>query len=522
MYDYVIVGAGSAGCVLAGRLSEDEDARVLLLEAGGPDTNANLHIPAAFPSLYRSRWDWNFDTEPQKHVLDRRVYWPRGKVLGGSSSINAMIYIRGHRGDYDRWRDHWGCKGWGYDDVLPYFVRSEDNASKHDRFHGSGGPLHVSDQVSPRPMTPAFLQAAADAGLPLNDDFNGAEQEGIGMYQLTQHRGRRWSAADAFLAPARDRPNLEVWTDAPVNRVTFDGTRATGVEVRRQGRVEHVEAREVILASGAIGSPQLLMLSGVGPAHHLVDVGVPVVADHPGVGQNLQDHVMAGPIFAAPGGSLFGADAPHHLANFLLRGKGPLTSNVAEAGGFIRTDPSLSMPDIQLHFAPAVFADEGLREPDGHGLTCSSGLLRPRSVGHIQLKGPDPRWAPIIEPNYLDDPSDFETLMAGWHMIHDVLTQPALNRFRANRIIPPPSATSEDDIRQATLQQLQTIYHPVGTCAMGTHEDAVVDPDQLRVNGLDGLRVVDASVMPDLIGGNTNAPTIMIAEKAVDAIRGAA
>ena len=523
MYDYVIVGAGSAGCVLAARLSEDANARVLLLEAGGPASSPNVKIPAAFPNLFKSKWDWNFATEPQKQLYDRQVYWPRGKMLGGSSSMNAMIYIRGHRSDYDRWRDHWGCEGWGYDDVLPWFVHSEDNVSKHDDFHGTGGPLRVSDQASPRPMTPAFLEAADQAGLPANDDFNGAVQEGIGMYQLTQHKGRRWSAADAFLTPAADRPNLDVWTDSPVNRITFDGTRATGVEVRRGATTTWVDADEIILASGAIGSPHLLLRSGVGPAHHLVDVGVKVVIDLPGVGQNLQDHIMAGPIFTAPaGGSLFGADAPRHLASFALRGKGPLTSNVAEAGGFIKTDPSLTAPDIQYHFAPAIFANEGLREPSGHGLTCSSGLLRPRSVGQITLKGPDPRWAPIIEANYLDDPADFETLMAGWEIIHDVLTRPALDEFRSARMVPPPTATTEEEIREATRRQIQTIYHPVGTCAMGTHDDAVVDPAQLRVNGIDGLRVIDASVMPDLIGGNTNAPTIMIAEKAAAAIRGRA
>lgn len=521
-YDVVIVGAGSAGCVLAARLSEDPDVRVLLLEAGGDDTHGNISIPAAFPNLFRSRWDWNFATEPQKQLHGRRLYWPRGRMVGGSSSMNAMIYIRGHAADYDRWRDRWGCEGWGYDDVLPHFRRSEDNARLDDDFHGTGGPLHVNDQVAPRPLTLAFVEAAQQAGHTSNPDFNGAQQEGVGLYQVTQHRGRRWSAADAFLRPALDRPNLEMWTDAPANRVTFSGTRATGVEVRRDGRVQHVGADEVIVAAGAIGSPHLLLLSGVGPAHHLVDVGVPVVADLPGVGTNLQDHLTAGPIHASPGGgSLFGADAPANLVRFFTRGRGPLTSNVGEGGLFARTDASLDVPDVQMHFVPSTFLDEGLREPTQHGLTLSVCILRPRSAGTIRLRSDDPTWTPAIEANYLDDPADADTLMAGWDLAAEMLSQPAMTPFRGPRLVPPPSATTPEQIRDATLQQAQTLYHPVGTCAMGTHDEAVVDPAQLRVRGVEGLRVVDASVMPDLVGGNTNAPTIMIAEKASAAIRAA-
>ncbi|CAN5504036.1 GMC family oxidoreductase N-terminal domain-containing protein [soil metagenome] len=519
MYDYLIVGAGSAGCVLAARLSEDPDARVLLLEAGSDDTHANIHIPAAFGNLFKTKWDWNFSTEPQKQLHDRRMYWPRGKMLGGSSSLNAMIYIRGHASDYDRWRDHWGCKGWGYDDVLPYFTRSEDNASIHDRYHGTGGPLHVSDQVAPRPLSLAFLEAAQQAGHETTPDFNGATQEGVGLYQVTQHRGRRWSTADGFLRPALGRPNLEVWTDAQADRITFSGTRATGVDVRRGGSVTSVSAAEVIVASGAVGSPHLLLQSGIGPAHHLIDVGVPVVMDHPGVGENLQDHLTAGPIYTSPGGgSLLGADAPMNLLRYFARQTGPLTSNVGEGGLFVRTDPSLELPDVQMHFVPSTYMNEGLTEPTQHGLTLSACILRPRSAGHIRLRSSDPTWAPAIEGNYLDDPADAETLMAGYAMAEEVLNQRAFEKLRGERLVPPTSAVTPEQIKDATLRQAQTLYHPVGTCAMGTHEGAVVDPDQLRVRGIEGLRVVDASVMPDLIGGNTNAPTIMVAEKAVDAI----
>lgn len=519
MYDYVIVGAGSAGCVLAARLSEDPATRVLLLEAGSADTHANIKIPAAFPNLFKTKWDWNFSTEPQKHLYDRRVYWPRGKMLGGSSSMNAMIYIRGHAADYDRWRDRWGCDGWGYDDVLAVFKRSEQNHSLADRFHGTTGPLHVSDQVAPRRSSHAFVDAAVQAGHKRNDDFNGTHQDGVGLYQVTQHKGRRWSTADAFLRPALDRPNLDVWTDTPANRITFDATRATGVEVRRAGDVTTVTAGEVILASGAIGSPHLLLRSGVGPAHHLTDMGIDVVVDHPGVGDNLQDHVTAGPIHASPGGdSLFGADAPANLVRFFLRHTGPLTSNVGEGGLFAKTDPSLSVPDIQMHFVPAPYLDEGLKEVTQHGITLSACVLRPRSVGRIRLRSADPSWAPAIQSNYLDDPADADTLMAGWELAAEVLAQPAMTPYRGPRLDPPPEATTRDQLSNAVRRQAQTLYHPVGTCAMGSHDHSVVDPADLRVRGVAGLRVVDASVMPDQIGGNTNAPTIMIAEKTAAAI----
>ncbi len=519
-YDYVIIGAGSAGCVLAARLSEDPAARVLLLEAGSRDTHANIHIPAAFPNLFKTKWDWDYSTEPQKQLHDRRVYWPRGKMLGGSSNMNAMIYIRGHATDFDRWRDRWGCTGWGYDDVLPYFKRSEDNGSLHDSYHGSDGPLKVKDQVSPRPMSLAFVEAGVQAGHRANDDFNGAEQAGVGLYQVTQHKGRRHSVADAYLRPALSRPNLEVWTDSPVKRITFSGTRAAGVMVARDGQTTDVEATEVIVASGAIGSPQMLMASGIGPAHHLAEHGIDVVLDLPGVGQNLQDHLSVGPIYASPSpGSLLGADAPANLLNFFARGRGPLTSNVGEGGLFAKTDPTLLAPDVQMHFVPATYLNEGLTEVTEHGVTLSSCVLRPRSTGQIRLRSADPAWAPAIESRYLDDPADLDTLLAGYEMAEEVLAQPAMARYRGRRLVPPASATTAEQVTDAVRQQAQTLYHPVGTCAMGTHDDAVVNPNDLRVNGIDGLRVVDASVMPDLIGGNTNAPTIMIAEKIAEAMK---
>ena len=519
MHDYVIVGAGSAGCVLANRLTEDPDVSVLLIEAGGPDTNDFVHIPAAFSALYRSAQDWDHSTGYEPHCGNRRIYLPRGKVLGGSSSINAMIYIRGNRADYDEWRDLVG-PGWGYDEMLPYFKRAEDNERGADDWHGAGGPLPVANGRSMNPLSQAFIDSAQACGLQANDDFNGAEQDGVGWYQVTHRGGARASAAVAYLHPAMDRPNLTVETHVEVLKLLFEGQRAVGVQgVRLSEPLEFRAEREVIVACGAYNSPQLLMLSGLGRPEELELLQIPVVADSPGVGLNLHDHPNAGAIYLTDSEvSLFGALNDENLARFQSEGQGPLTSNVAEAGGFARTRDDLDAPDVQLHFAPAIFDAEGLVPGQAHGFSLGACVLKPKSRGQVAIASPDPTAKPLIIHNYYDDPDDLAAAVAGVKLCLEIARSSPLADY-ASGPYNVPESDSDEDVTAHIRLNVQTLYHPVGTCKMGTDEMAVVDPE-LRVRGVEGLRVVDASVMPTVPRGNTNGPTIALAEKAADLIRG--
>jgi len=518
-FDYVIVGAGSAGCVLAGRLTEDTDVRVLVLEAGGPDRDHRIRIPAAFSKLFRSEFDWAYTTEPQPHLFNRQLYWPRGKVLGGSSSINAMVYIRGHRSDFDRWRDL-GNPGWGFAGVLPYFKRAEDNERGASDFHATGGPLRVSDLRYRNPLSRAFLEAAAEAGIPRNSDFNAAAQEGAGFFQVTQRNGRRWSAADAYLKPARARPNLSVRTGAQAVRVLFENNRAVGIEFIADGRREQARAvREVLLSGGAVNSPQLLMLSGVGPAGQLRALGISVVADLPGVGENLQDHVIVSVCWECTQPvSLDGMANAANLLRWLVFRRGPLTSSVAEAGAFVGSRPDVPAPDLQLLFGPLYYLEHGFRHPPGHGFSIGPTLIRPESLGRITLRSADPLAPPAIQPNYFAADADLRAMMEGVKLARRIGEAKAFAPYRGREVEPGPEVRSDAELAEFLRRRIETLYHPVGTCKMGNDSMAVVDA-QLRVRSLEGLRVVDASVMPTIIGGNTNAPTIMIAEKAADLIR---
>jgi choline dehydrogenase-like flavoprotein len=522
VHDYVIVGAGSAGCVLANRLSEDPSVRVLLLEAGGKDRSLNVKIPAAFPKQFHTKLDWDFATEPEPHVDGRSLFIPRGKMLGGSSSMNAMLYVRGRPLDYDSWEAQ-GAPGWGYRDVLPYFVKSEDNVRGASEFHGAGGPLRVSEQRSPRPMNRRFLAASEAAGIPQIPDYNGPEQDGASIAQVTQLGGRRFSAADAFLRPVLGRPNLEVRTKVTVLGVEFDGDRAVGVRLRKGRRGEELARaeREVVLSAGAIGSPQLLLLSGVGPAEELRAAGVEMRHDLPGVGRNLQDHPFVTMIWeVSDQQTLYGADKPKPLAEWLLRRSGPLSSTVAEVFAFTRTRGGLPAADIQFHMGAAYFEDHGQETYDGHCMVIAPVLVSPKARGQVWLRSADPLAKPRIITNTLSDPQDVESMVAGMGLAREIAEQAPLKEIVVKELKPGAGSTHRDELEADLRRRLMLIYHPVGTVRMSdTHERAVVD-SQLRVHGLQGLRVIDASVMPTITGGNTNAPTIMIAERGADLIRG--
>jgi choline dehydrogenase len=520
-FDYVIVGAGSAGCVLAARLTEDPAVSVLLLEAGGADDADEIHIPAAFSSLFKTKWDWNYETTEQKQLDGRRTYWPRMKALGGCSSMNAMIYIRGNRVDYDGWRDAYGATGWGYRDVLPYFIRSEGNTRFSGPYHGSEGPLHVEDRRYTHDLTERWVESAVAWGLKRNDDFNGAEQDGAGLYQVTCKRGRRASVADGYLRPALERPNLTVRTGAHASRVLLAGTRAVGVSYLAEGEERSVYADgEVLLAGGAINSPQLLMLSGIGSATHLREVGVDVAVDLPGVGENLQDHPIAPLLwFSRDSSDLVDYSTPARLAQWQLLGRGPLASNVGEGGAFFSSRDGLAAPDLQVHVAPTGFYDNGLREQRDRMFTAGATLVAPASRGKLRLRSTNPLWHPEIDARYYDDPADLDAVVAGSRMLLDIARQGPLAAKLNGLWRPASQDLSDSELADHIRELTQTLYHPSGTCAMGTGENAVVDPE-LRVRGTEGLRVVDASVMPTVPRGNTNAPTVMIAEKAADLLRG--
>lgn len=510
MFDYIVIGAGSAGCVLASRLTERPDANVLLIEAGVADRKREIHIPAAFSKLFQSEVDWNFSTEPQEHLNGRSLYWPRGKMLGGSSSINAMIYMRGARADYDAWRDM-GNPGWGFDDVLPLFKAAENQERGLSVDHGVGGPLNVADLKLVNPLTRAFLEACDAAGIAKNPDFNGPSQAGAGLYQVTQKNGSRASAADAYLKPALRRGNLTVWTQVHVARLLIEEGRASGVEFfnRKSTDLQQVRAvKEVILCAGAIGSPQLMLLSGIGPRVELEALRIPVVMDLEGVGENLQDHLNIGQSYHSTQAiSLSDAESFSNVLKYMFKKTGPLTSNIAEAGAFLKSRAELEECDLQLHFAPVHFVEHGLKNPPGHGFSLGSVLLTPKSAGRVYLRSPDPWAAPVIDPMYLSNEEDLGPMREGLKMVWKLLDSTAFDAYRGKAVFEKQETVSY--IRA----HAETLYHPVGTCKMGQDNASVVDA-RLQVYGVPGLRVVDASVMPKIVRGNTNAPVIMIAEKA--------
>jgi len=524
-FDYLVIGGGSAGSVMAGRLSEDVNTSVALFEAGGMGNSWVVKAPAAAVAMLpTSLNNYAYETVPQPGLNGRRGYQPRGKCLGGSSAINAMIYIRGHQSDYDHWADL-GNTGWSYADLLPYFRKSENNSEFSDPYHGNDGPLHVSNLQTNNPFQKIYLNAVKEAGFPINHDFNAEKQDGLGIYQVTHKNGERWSAARAYLHPHMNtRLNLHVKTLVQVERIFFEGRRAVGISYIQDGvKLEARARKEVILCAGAFNSPQLLMVSGVGPAKHLQDHGIPVVQDLPGVGQNLQDHPDF--IFGYEansldlmGISLGGAvRMTGNLMKYVRSREGMLATNYAEAGGFLKTDPSLAAPDVQLHFVVALVDDHARNFRLAHGYSCHVCLLRPKSRGQVTLAGSDMRQAPLIDPAFLTAEEDLETLVKGYKLTRKLMNTQALASVRQKDIFTADIHT-DDEIRQLIRERADTVYHPVGTCKMGSDPMAVVDAE-LKVHGIQGLRVVDGSIMPTLIGGNTNAPIIAIAEKACDMIR---
>jgi choline dehydrogenase len=516
-YDTIIVGAGSAGCVLANRLSARPEVKVLLLEAGGSDRSMYVRMPAGIANLSGPKFNWGYVTSPQTAMNGRRMYQPRGRLLGGSSSVNAMVYMRGQAADYDHWRQL-GNAGWSCDDVLPFFKQAENNERIHDGFHGQSGPLNVAERPYTNPLSHAFVAAAQEAGIPFNPDFNGAVQLGCGLFQVTQKNGERCSAAAAYLRPAAARENLTIVTGAQATRVLIERGRAVGVEYAR-GRRRHIvrAAREIVLAGGAINSPQLLLLSGIGPAGELRAAGVSVEHDLPGVGKNLQDHLNVNILqHATPKSTL--DDKARLLPSigvalqWALYRTGPGTSNVAEAGAFVVSGLGAATPDIQYHFIPAQVVDHARTKLDGYGVTLHACCLRPQSRGEIRLASADPLQKAVIDPNYLAAEYDLKILIDGIRRGRDILAAPAFQPWLGDERIPGPALQSNAELEAFIRAAAETEYHPVGTCKMGNDPMAVVD-EQLRVRGVGGLRVIDASIMPTLVSGNTNAPTIMIAEK---------
>jgi choline dehydrogenase len=523
-FDYVIVGAGSAGCVLANRLSADGKNSVLLLEAGPKDTNLWIHVPLGYGKLFKEKTvNWMYQTEPEPELGGRQVFQPRGKVLGGSSSINGLLYVRGQHEDYDRWRQR-GNSGWGYDDVLPYFKKAENQQRGGDKYHGVGGPLPVSDLGHPDPLSAAFIDAAAETGLPVNPDFNGATQEGAGFFQTTTRGGRRASTAVAYLRPAKSRSNLHVETAALAQRILFAGRRARAVEYRQGGVLRTASARkEILVSGGAYNSPQLLQLSGVGPAELLKQHGIEVVLDAPGVGNDLQDHLQVRLVTRCAQRVTLN-DILNHPVRRIMAGAryaafrtGPLTIAAGTSGAFFKTNPRLASPDVQIHFLPFSTDKMGEKLHSFSGFSASVCQLRPESRGSLRIRSADPTAPPEIRINYLATETDRTAFVEGIKILRRILAAPALKSFVVEEVEPGPKISSDEEILNFCRQRGSTVYHPTSTCRMGNDPLAVVD-QRLRVRGIEGLRVVDASIMPDLMSGNTNAPTIMIAEKASDMI----
>ncbi|MCB1379057.1 MAG: GMC family oxidoreductase N-terminal domain-containing protein [Alphaproteobacteria bacterium] len=524
-YDFIISGAGPAGCVLAARLSEDAAVNVLLVEAGGTDKSFLFHWPAGFAKMTKGIASWGWSTVPQKHMQDRVLWYTQAKVIGGGSTINAQIYTRGNAKDYDAWRDEAGCAGWGYRDLLPYFKRAEGNERFADDFHGVDGPLGVSMPRGALPICDAFIRAGQQAGLPYNPDFNGRTQAGVGFYQLTQKNARRSSAATAFFEPARHRSNLTVLHGAEILRVMVEKGRAIGVEIAEGSarRTIHCD-REVLGTSGAIGSPRLLMLSGIGPADHLNAVGVPVVHDLPGVGSNLQDHIDICVLCECTGDHSYDrAQKPHRTVlaglQYLLFEQGPVVSSLFETGGFWYADHTARSPDIQFHFGQGSGIEKGIAKLDNSGVTLNSAFMRPRSRGTVRLAGPDPAVAPLIDPNYWAEHYDREMSLRGLQLAREIMAQTALRPFIRAEVLPGAAVKDAASMFNHACRLAKTDHHPVGTCKMGTDAMAVVDLD-LKVHGLEGLRVCDSSIMPLISSSNTNAPTIMIGEKVSDLVAG--
>lgn len=524
-YDFVIVGGGSSGCVLANRLSEDPANKVLLLEAGGQDSSILFHWPAGFAKMTKGVASWGWSTVPQKKLKGREIWFTQAKVIGGGSSINAQIYTRGNASDYDAWANDEGCEGWSYREVLPYFKRAEGNERLRDDYHGTDGPLGVSAPRGALPVCDAFIRAGQEYGIPYNPDFNGRRQAGIGYYQLTQRDVRRSSTAVAYLRPVQDRANLTVMTGAQASRIIVENGRAVSLEFHQGNQRKTVQInRDLILTSGAIGSPRLLMLSGIGPADHLREAGVKLVHHLPGVGSNLQDHLDLCAIADCTGRHSY--DGIDRLDRTILAGlqymlfkSGPVTASLFETGGFWYADEQAHSPDIQFHLGQGSGIEKGIAKINGAGITLNSAFLRPRSRGTVRLAGPDPRLPPLIDPNYWDDPYDLEMSLKGLEMAREILAQPALKPFLRKEVLPGSSVTSRAALFDYACRMAKTDHHPAGTCKMGHDDMAVVTPD-LKVRGIEGLRVCDASIMPTLNSSNTNAPTVMIGEKASDMILG--
>ncbi|KRA32858.1 hypothetical protein ASD81_13460 [Nocardioides sp. Root614] len=514
-----MVGAGSAGAVLAGRLSEDPSVTVLLVEAGGSHRNLKVRVPAAFPTQFKTDLDWEYYTEPEPHLDGRSIYHPRGKMLGGCSSMNAMIYIRGNRADFDGWAKA-GATGWSYDEVLPLFRRSEANSRGESTYHGSTGPLHIQEQRSPNDVSRRIVEAMVAAGFDRNDDFNGAEQVGAGFYQVTHKRGKRWTTADGYLAPARRRANLTVMTQAQVLRVRITDGRAVGIEVERKGKQQFVQAaREVVLSAGALNTPQLLMLSGVGPADHLSEHGIATVVDNANVGSHLMDHPLVLLNWDTTAkGTLAGAQNPLHLLNFLARRRGLLTSNVGEAGGFFHTRPDEEAPDVQVIAAPGFFKNHGFDTYDKPAFSMALSLVGSKSRGQVRLNSSDPRAKVATTFNYLAEQADLDSLVAGVERARAIAAAAPLHGVTGAELNPGAEVRTRAQVEDWIRAELQHTYHPACTARIGTEQDGVVDPE-LRVHGVEGLRVADASVFPTITHGNTHAPTVLVGEKAADLIR---